>query len=184
MRTAIGATSCNSATESAPSIFSAGVVVGSPNNAVNLTWTLPPAALGAITGYCIFRNTTPTFNSSPRNIFVSGASTSSFTDTGFAGCCDSTPPINLMQSSHRFTPTSLGINTTNPQSNLDVNGSAAVNSLNLVQKAERFAGADAGAKTQRLPHCRRKHFERLRRARHDRHSHRRSAHRDSRGHRV
>ena len=146
VRTAIGASSCNSSTESAPSIFSAGVVVASPNNAVNLTWTLPPAALGAITGYCVFRNTTPTFNSSPRNIFVSGASTTSFTDTGFTGCCDSTPPINLMQSSHRFTPTSLGINTTNPQSNLDVNGSAAVNSLNLVQKAERFAGSDAGAK--------------------------------------
>jgi hypothetical protein len=109
VRTAIGASSCNSSTESAPSIFSAGVVVGSPNNAVNLTWTLPPAALGTITGYCVFRNTTPSFNSSPRNIFVSGASTTSFTDTGFSGCCDSTFPINLMQSSHRFTPTSLGV---------------------------------------------------------------------------
>jgi hypothetical protein len=39
----------------------------------------------------------------------------------------------------------LGIGTANPQYNLDVNGAAAVNSLNGVQKAERFSGADAAA---------------------------------------
>ena len=38
------------------------------------------------------------------------------------------------------------MNTTSPQFNLDVNGSAAVNSLNGVQMAERFAGSDAAAK--------------------------------------
>ena len=51
-----------------------------------------------------------------------------------------------MQAFHRFTPTSLGVNTTSPQFNLDVNGSAAVNSLNGVQMAERFSGSDAAAK--------------------------------------
>ena len=50
-----------------------------------------------------------------------------------------------MAAAHRFTPSWLGINQLNPQyANLDVNGTAAVNSLNDVQKAERFAGADAG----------------------------------------
>src|SRR6202040_1052537 len=83
---------------------------------------------------------------SPRSVFVSGAGTPSYPDNGFTNCCDNTPPFNVMQSVHRFTPTSLGVNTTNPQSNLDVIGSAAVNSLNLVQKAERFAGSDAAAK--------------------------------------
>jgi hypothetical protein len=32
------------------------------------------------------------------------------------------PPVNVMQPIHRFTANSLGVNTTNPQSNLDVNG--------------------------------------------------------------
>jgi hypothetical protein len=144
VRSTMSFANCNS--ESAPSLFSAGVVVASPNNAVNLTWTLPPAGPGTILGYCVFRNIVPNFGFSPRNVWVSGASTTSYTDTGFTGCCDLTPPFNVMQSVHRFTATSLGVNTTNPQSNLDVNGSAAVNSLNLVQKAERFAGGDAAAK--------------------------------------
>jgi hypothetical protein len=144
VRSATDASNC--LTESAPSVFSAGIVVASPNNAVNLTWTLPPTTAASVTGYCVFRNTAPNFGNSPRNFFVSGGSTTSFTDTGFINCCDNTPPVNVMKSVHRFTATSLGVNTTNPQSNLDVNGSAAVNSLNLVQKAERFAGADAAAK--------------------------------------
>ncbi len=144
VRSSASATGC--ATESAPSAFSAGVLVAGANNAVNLSWTLPPAAAASITGYCVFRSTAPNFGNSPRSIFVSGGSTTSFTDTGFAGCCDLTAPVSPMQSVHRFTATSLGVNTTNPQSNLDVNGTAAVNSLNLVQKAERFPGADAAAK--------------------------------------
>jgi len=143
VRTA-GATNCTS--ESAPSLFSAGIAVASPNNAVNVTWTLPAAGAASVVGYCVFRNVTPDFNGSPRSVFVSGAGTTSYTDNGFTSCCDNTPPFNVMQSVHRFTATSLGVNTTNPQSNLDVNGSAAVNSLNLVQKAERFAGSDAAAK--------------------------------------
>jgi len=144
VRSATGAASCVS--ESAPSAFSAGVVLSGANNAVNLTWTLPPAGAAPVTGYCVFRNNLPNFQFSPRSVFVSGGSTTSFTDTGFTGCCDTNSPVNVMQSVHRFTATSLGVNTTNPQSNLDVNGSAAVNSLNLVQKAERFSGSDAAAK--------------------------------------
>jgi hypothetical protein len=56
------------------------------------------------------------------------------------------PPIANMVTVDRFTPTSLGIGTTAPQFNLDVNGSAAVNSLNGVQKAERFPGAGAATR--------------------------------------
>ena len=52
---------------------------------------------------------------------------------------------STLAAAHRFTPSSLGINTTNPQFNLDVNGSAAVNSLNQVQKAERFTRLRCGA---------------------------------------
>ncbi|MGA8142922.1 MAG: glycosyl hydrolase family 28-related protein [Candidatus Acidiferrales bacterium] len=144
VRSATGAANCNS--ESAPSAFSAGVVLAGANNAVSLTWTLPSSGPAPVTGYCVFRNTAANFGGSPRSFFVSGGSTTSFTDAGFTNCCDTKPPVNAMQSVHRFTATSLGVNTTNPQSNLDVNGSAAVNSLNLVQKAERFNGADASAK--------------------------------------
>lgn len=135
---------------SAPSIISNGTVLSGSNNAVSLTWTLPPAGAGTIAGYCIFRATqSGNYNSQAQYpaIFVSGASTTSFTDTGAGfGCCSLVAPYNAMQSTHRFTPNSLGVNTTSPQFNLDVNGTAAVNSLNSVQKAERFPGADAAAK--------------------------------------
>lgn len=119
VRSAAG-NNCN--VESAPSVFSAGTKVANENNAVNVTWTLPPHGIAKIGGYCVFRNTTPNFRSAPRSIFVPGGSTTEFTDTGFAGCCDTKPPISAMQSVHRFTATSLGVNTTNPRANLDVNG--------------------------------------------------------------
>jgi hypothetical protein len=135
---------------SAPSIISNGVGLSGSNNAVSLSWTPPLAGAGTSAGYCIFRATQSTnYNGQAQyqSAFVSGATTTSFTDTGAGfGCCSLVAPYNAMQSVHRFTPTSLGVNTTSPQFNLDVNGSAAVNSLNSVQKAERFAGSDAAAK--------------------------------------
>ncbi|HTS10586.1 MAG TPA: glycosyl hydrolase family 28-related protein [Candidatus Limnocylindrales bacterium] len=139
-----------STTMSAPSVISNGVALSGSNNAVSLTWTAPPAGAASAAGYCIFRSTQPTNYSNQAqypSVFVSGASTTSYTDlgTGF-GCCNLYAPYNVMQSAHRFTPTSLGVNTTNPQFNLDVNGTAAVNSLNGVAKAERFTGSDAVAK--------------------------------------
>jgi hypothetical protein len=103
-------------------MFSAGIKVGDGNNAVDLTWALPPAGATKIKGYCVFRNTAPNFGNQPRNAFVPGGSTTSFTDTGFVNCCDTMPPVNSLQSVHRFTANSLGVNTTSPQSNLDVNG--------------------------------------------------------------
>ncbi|HUJ33259.1 MAG TPA: glycosyl hydrolase family 28-related protein [Candidatus Acidoferrum sp.] len=135
---------------SAPSIISNGVALSGSNNAVSLTWTLPPAGAGTSVGYCIFRSTQPAgYNPQAQypSVFVAGASMTSYTDTGTGfGCCNLVAAYNVMQSAHRFTPNSLGVNTTNPQFNLDVNGTAAVGSLNGVQKAERFAGSDAAAK--------------------------------------
>ena len=145
-------TSCGNTatTASAVSLPSAAVVVSGSNNAVNVTWTAVASSLTPIAGYCVIRTTLPYYVSSAGNyaVYVSSASSASVTDTGSNLIVNNynNPPVNIMQAAHRFTPTSLGVNTTNPQFNLDVNGTAAVNSLNGVQKAERFSGSDATAK--------------------------------------
>ncbi|HXQ24894.1 MAG TPA: glycosyl hydrolase family 28-related protein [Candidatus Acidoferrales bacterium] len=142
------ASNCSTASAlSAPSVISSGVTVGGANNAVSVTWTASPGTgTTPILGYCVFRSTIAGINKfSNTSAFISGASTTSFTDTGFTGGLNAFF-TSTMQAQHRFTPTSLGVNTTSPQFNLDVNGSAAVNSLNGVQKAERFSGSDAAAK--------------------------------------
>ena len=139
---------CNTLTSAAT--YAAGVAISGSNNAVNFTWTLPPATLSSasVAGYCLHIQTAPIAVSSPMNtyLFVSGASATSFLYTGQSQSSLAQFPANQMQSAHRFTPTSLGVNTTNPQFNLDVNGAAAVNSLNGVQMADRFSGSDAAAK--------------------------------------
>ncbi len=130
------------------STYATGVAVSGSNNAVNFGWTLPIATPSTPSGYCLQIKTTPIPVSSNTNsaIYVSGASTASFLYTGQTQSAIGVPAANQMVSAHRFTSSSLGVNTTSPQYNLDVNGSAAVNSLNGVQKAERFAGSDAAAK--------------------------------------
>ena len=132
----------------APTLANAGVIVGGSNNAVALTWTAPVAGTTALAGYCLVPSTSVlTSGNDAGDIFISGGSTTSFTYTGQTTTNHGTLPFfNVLQPVHRFTPTSLGVNTTSPQFNLDVNGSAAVNSLNGVQKAERFSGSDAAAK--------------------------------------
>lgn len=134
---------------SAPSLPSAAVVVASPNDAVTINWTAPPAGAAANPGYCVVRGTTPAWPSSAAYYDTASipANTTTFTDTGASLICCGylQPAIANMATVDRFTPTSLGIGTTTPQFNLDVNGTAAVNSLNGVQKAERFSGADAAA---------------------------------------
>lgn len=145
--------SCGNASSyaSAPSLPSAAVVVASPNDAVTVNWTAPPAGgAGANPGYCVLRATSLGWPADSAYYATSpiSASSNTFTDTGTSmGCCGySQPPIANLIPVDRFTPSSLGIETSTPQYNLDVNGSAAVNSLNGVQKAERFSGADAAAK--------------------------------------
>ena len=140
----VSTTSDNCTNVSAISVPSAGIVVGGANNAINVSWTLPPATVVAPAGYCVGLSTS-TATLPVGQLFVSGASTTSVTVNSIPGGAQ-TIPYNTFQAVHRFTATSLGVNTTSPQFNLDVNGAAAVNSLNQVQKAERFPGADPAAK--------------------------------------
>ena len=142
-------TSDNCTHQSAQSVQGAGVVVGGANDAVNVTWTLPIAGLSAISGYCVNLSTTANMHGTaywgPQQngvLYVPGAAlTNALVATIPTG--GTLLVTSTLSAAHRFTPTSLGINTTNPQYNLDVNGTAAVNALNSVQKAERFSGADA-----------------------------------------
>jgi Pectate lyase superfamily protein len=134
------------------SLASNSAVLSGSNNAVGLTWTPPAGSINAISGYCVIRTTSPFFPGSSAQlsaIWLAGSGTTSVTDLGSnfgSGPWQASPVTRYMTSVHRFTPTSLGIGTLNPQFNLDVNGTAAVNALNSVQKAERFSGADAAAK--------------------------------------
>ena len=50
------------------------------------------------------------------------------------GCCNLQSPVNQLRPVHRFTSTSLGVNTTNPQANLDVNGSLRVGGGSTISK--------------------------------------------------
>ena len=138
---------CNAATQSAPAVFGPVAVSGS-NNAVQLSWT-QVQGISPVGNYCVQRFSAAPGNSllasTPSGQISTASASPSWLDTGTTGTGNTS--IAIMTSSlvatHRFTPTSLGIDTTNPQFNLDVNGTAAVNSLNGVQKAERFSGADA-----------------------------------------
>ena len=147
IRANTGGNCSTSTSDSAPAIITTGIVVGGSNNAVALTWT-PVAGTSPTAAYCIQRQTGNANLFQVSTGFQISAPASSYTDTGAnpsPWSSGQSTYTNPMASAHRFTPTSLGVNTTNPQFNLDVNGSAAVNSLNGVAKAERFAGADAAA---------------------------------------
>jgi len=140
------ATTPNNCTNwSAISLPSAGVLVSGANNAVTVSWTLPPNTLTTPAGYCVSLSTS-NLNLPSGAVFVAGASTTSTTLNTVPAGFGQTVGYNTLSGVHRFTATSLGVNTTSPQFNLDVNGTAAVNSLNQVQKAERFPGSDAAAK--------------------------------------
>jgi Pectate lyase superfamily protein len=139
---------CN--TPGAGSLPSSAVTTTTGSNTVNITWTASASGASALFGYCVLRSTVPDFYlGAYSGLRVSGAGSTTASDTGSnftSGMWLNGAPVNPMQAQHRFTPTSLGVNTTNPQYNLDVNGTAAVNSLNGVQMAERFTGSDAAAK--------------------------------------
>jgi Pectate lyase superfamily protein len=124
---------------SAPVVVGPVILSGS-NNAIQLNWS-QPAIGNPGNNYCLEPLAPDPVNNG--HIIVNSAT--SFLYTGQTPGPGLLPLFNTFAATHRFTPTSLGINNTNPQFNLDVSGSAAVNSLNGVQKAERFAGADAAA---------------------------------------
>ena len=120
-------TDCNS-TESAPSIQSDGVILSGAKNAISFSWTLPIAGVKDISGYCIAISTSPNLNKGIwqpdqfNYIFVPGAKTVSYSMLALptAGGPDSV--VSTMVLAHRFTPTSLGVNTVTPRYNLDVAG--------------------------------------------------------------
>jgi hypothetical protein len=113
---------------SAPTLAS-GVVVGRSNNAINFTWIVPitTPATSSIAGYCLQIQTSAIVPGSEifNYLFVSGESTTSFAYTGQTQSSGQFAPANTMVSLHRFTPTSLGIGTLNPQFNADIRGSIA-----------------------------------------------------------
>ncbi len=135
---------------SAPAILNTGTVVSGANNAVNLSWTAPTGFASTtspyITEYCVTYGTSP-INPGTQNGFQVTAATSVLV-TGQGQGFGTLSATNTMQSVHRFTATSLGINTTSPQYNLDVNGSASAQSYNTIQMANKFAGSDSAAQIQ------------------------------------
>jgi hypothetical protein len=141
----VSSTADNCATQSAASQPSGAVTLSGSNGTINASWTLPITTFSPPDGYCVAINTTTANPPTGGAFFVSGATTTSYSVTSSAGGGGTMYAYNNFQPTHRFTLNALGVNTTNPQYNLDVNGSAAVNSLNSVQKAERFSGSDAGA---------------------------------------
>ena len=140
---------CTALNSSAPSLVFGPITPTTGNQSVVLTWTLPPAGTAAINQFCVTRGTSAAAVVSNAGSVATGNSTgtaTTVTDTGTNSTGATLSLANSFTTVHRFTPTSLGIGTTSPAFNLDVNGTAAVNSLNGVQKAERFSGADAAAK--------------------------------------
>jgi hypothetical protein len=109
------------------------VTLSGANNATTLTWTDPVlSGTGAIQGYCVVRGSSSQGPHWSQNAqyhgghFVTGSGTTTFTDTGIAECCfQNHIPIGTFSGVHRFTSTSLGVNTLSPGTyNLNVNGTA------------------------------------------------------------
>lgn len=124
----VGTTSNNCATVSAPSIAGPPVTLTGANNAISFTWTDPIAGASTAAGYCIaIASSAANANAgvSYAGAFVPGTGSTSGTLASVAGAMQF-PMGNTLQAEHRFTSTSLGVNTTNPLYNLDVNGSAHV----------------------------------------------------------
>jgi hypothetical protein len=97
---------------------------GSGNLTINLSWTPSP---GTPAGYCVYRGT----SSGGENVFfyVAGNLTANFSDTGTTGTAGGPAPVNATfptTSQHVFNQTSLGVNTSTPAYNLDVNGNGHI----------------------------------------------------------
>jgi hypothetical protein len=105
---------------SALSLPSDGIVVRGAYNAITVSWTLPPAAVLTPAGYCISLSTS-TLNLPVGGLFVAGGSTTTATIKTIPGGQQQIS-YNALKPVHRFTSTSLGVNTANPQFNLDVTG--------------------------------------------------------------
>jgi hypothetical protein len=117
---------CSQASVSSPPALASGAVLDGNYNAVSLSWKLPINGSSEITGFCIFRlkgesriwNTLAQMS----GLYVPGASTNRYVDTGHFGCCYLLSPVPALKSAHRFTASSLGVNNDAPAYNLDVKG--------------------------------------------------------------
>ena len=147
-----GSGNCADPTAVSSTVAAAAVPITGTNNAVNFTWTAPAAGPLSAADYCLQVVTAPigiagATDQRVRQYLEFPAPATSFLYTGQAQTSIGGQEFfaeTMLTPAHRFTYNSLGVNTTAPNYNLDVNGTAAVNSLNGVQKAERFAGSDAG----------------------------------------
>jgi pectate lyase-like protein len=126
--TVYSSSSAESCVLSAPSQQSAAVVLSGANQTINWAWTLPITGVNAVAGYCVSVSTTPNLNAGswmPQQNnwqFVTGASTNSLSMTALPTRGGPDPLTSTLTAAHRFTPTSLGINTVKPAYNLDVLG--------------------------------------------------------------
>jgi hypothetical protein len=147
---------CNGA-YSAPSIQSAAVVLSGANQTINWAWTLPIAGVNIVAGYCVSVSTTPNLNAGQWNPFqnnwqfVAGGTTTSLVMTVLPSTGGQPPLTSTLTAAHRFTPNSLGINTTNPAYNLDVVGTIhASNNVIVGGNATVGAHLDSGASNSDL----------------------------------
>ncbi|HUJ33270.1 MAG TPA: hypothetical protein VLY23_18455 [Candidatus Acidoferrum sp.] len=99
------------ATVSAPSIAGVPVTLSGSNNAVTVTWVLPPQGVASISGYCAaIASSAANANAglSYASQFASGSGTTSVTITAVAGSMQF-PMANAMSPVHRFTTTGLDL---------------------------------------------------------------------------
>jgi hypothetical protein len=93
------------------------VTLGGANNAVTVNWTPSATSVATPGGYFVVQQ------ESNHYLFIAGAGSNTATDLGTGvSCCYGKPNVNSLAQAHRFTATSLGINTLSPTYNLDVNG--------------------------------------------------------------
>jgi len=118
--------SCSASTQTSHTIAALPVTVSGANNAVNFTWTAPVAGPTSPLNYCLQVTTSQarstdqrvqqafTFSAPATSLLYTGQAQTGF-GTGYFAFTNMVPV-------HRFTYNALGVNTTNPLFNLDVNG--------------------------------------------------------------
>jgi hypothetical protein len=155
--------SCNS-TESAPSIQSAGVVVGGSNNAITWSWTLPLQGASSVVAYAVAVSTTPNFNNklwnpAQTNIqVVTGGTATSLTMNSLPSSGGQNTTVNTFAAVHRMTENALGLNTLSPNANsLTVNGGIGC-AHTTVSSGRALTSADCwldvtGTTTMTAPHA-------------------------------
>jgi hypothetical protein len=100
-----GSGSCANTVVGAPSLVSSSVTTTTGNNQVTVSWMVGPTESQALTGFCVFRGTTPSVFATQTGLYVSGSGTTTVTDTGSNfGVVGNFFQYNHMAASHRFTP--------------------------------------------------------------------------------